>query len=625
MGTFQHPYWRSVDITIQRIRSLTNNEPFCETETAARSLLGPWTGVDDGKAFLLALLSAATSAATGRGKAAKLIIPRTRGYIVRSDIIPLRMVDCPHVVRATSFAKPQQWFQGDDLTEYDLYHLRNVFLSAAGGIILDTGEAMDDMASDLDVLEVELRNRLSFPWLLKERRPKQTLAFVGNYLQYPGHGGTGSNHYSAAKALDINVIVLDTPGCWLEDSKYANLRGAFLPIDLKRNDELPNRIVDALSQYGEKIHGILTFHESLSALVARAAELLSLPTAPPTVLEVATDKYKTSVAEGHLAYHASSVDDALKIVEQPGLHYPLIVKPCRGGSSEGVSKADNAFEIVEAVKAIDSLIDRHGAQFVIEEYCNGPEVDINLVLCDGELVFLEICDDFPKFGDGITAANVSSFSEVALVYPSKLPSSELNMLSRSVHQSLLRLGFRSGVFHLEARVKDSEMAYVVQDGITDLEFRRDTSKLTTPSSWLIEINPRPPGKMATDAVESTYGIDYVSLGLLFSLNDKERIRALSHPFIQGSQYWCQAIFIPTEKGGVFDSDDVCDELQQRRPDLAQYVSISACLFRRGELVPSPMTGITAWIAYFTVFSRVGRGHLLEISESIRQEIRYSII
>lgn len=572
------------------------------------------------------LLSAAASAPAGRGRAAKLIVPRTGGYIVRSDIIPLRMVDCSHVLCTTSFADPQQWFSGMDPTRLDTDHLRHILPAAAGGIILDTSEAMYDMTSDLDALEDEIRSRLSFPWLLKERRPRQTLAFVGNYLKYPGNGGTGANHYSTAQALDINIVVLDAPGCWLEDEKYADLRGAFLPLALSRDDQLPARIIAALSQYEGKIDGITTFHESLSAGVARAAQLLSLPTSPPEALVVANDKYKASVAEGRLAYLASSVDGALEIIDRSDIQYPLMLKPCRGGCSEGVCKVDDTSEVIAAVREIDALADRHGAQFVIEEFCDGPEVDVNMVLYDGEVLFVEICDDFPKQGDpGVTTVKGSRFLETAMVHPSKLPPPELNILSRSLHQSLLRLGFRSGVFHLEARVKNSAMSYVVRKGIMDLEYLQSKWQTASPSSWLIEINSRPPGKVASDAVEITYGIDYVGLGLLFPLNDKERIKALTHPFAHGPQYWCQAVCIPVEEGGIFDSDNVCDELRQRRPDLAQHLSVSVCCFSRGDVVPSPSSGITAWIAWLNVFSRVGRAHLLEVSECIRQEIRYSII
>ena len=329
-------------------------------------------------------------------------------------------------------------------------------------------------------METELRNRLSFPWLLKEQRPRQTLAFVGNLLRYPGFQGTGSNHYSAAKALNVNLILLDEPGSWLEDPKYSDWRGDFTPISLKRDGKVAQRIIDALAQYQEKINGIVTFHESLAFEVAKAAEHLSLPTANPASLEIAIDKYQASVAEGHSGRITFSTAEALKAAGQPGLKYPLILKPTHGGASEEVSEVSNLSDIATAVKATEDLPDRfpaefakRGMQFVMEEYCDGLEVDVNVVLYEGDLVFLEICDEVPKTGDVIPAGknHASGFTELAQLYPSKLPAPELNMLSRSLHRSLIRYGLHSGMFHCEARVRGSKMAFDARGRFLDLEYR----------------------------------------------------------------------------------------------------------------------------------------------------------
>ncbi|KAF2720184.1 hypothetical protein K431DRAFT_304543 [Polychaeton citri CBS 116435] len=420
-GDLQHPYWQSVNITTQKLSQPVNGHLLYKIETDAHTIDERLAGIAHGPKFLSTLLSAAASAPPGRGRAAKLVIPRTRGYIVRSDIISLRMFGCPHVIHTTSFAKPQQWFLGEKLTEADIFDLRDVIAAAAASVILDTGRSMSYMMSDLDSLGYQFQNRLSFSWVLQERQSRQILAFVGNYLKYPGHGGTGANHGSVAKALNINM--------WAHD-----------------------RIIEALSKYNGKIGGIVTFHESLSAGVARAAQLLSLPTASPEALIIADDKYRASVTEGNSEFLASSVDNALEITKQRDLQNPLILKPCRCGCSEGVRKVDNVSETSSAAQDVSSLFDWHGAQFVVEEYFDGPEVDVNMMLRDGELLLVDIWDNFPKCGEpGMTNVEGGTFMETGMVHSSKLPSSELNMLSRSLHQSLLRLGIESGIFNLEAR------------------------------------------------------------------------------------------------------------------------------------------------------------------------------
>jgi hypothetical protein len=489
-------------------------------------------------------LLAASSAPTGRSRAAKLILPRLRGYIVRSDVVPLRMSSAPNITYAASLAEPRRWYSGAELTDIDLSQLSKVFHAAAGGIVIDVGEPTLDTASDLDAMEKEVRNRLSFPWLQAQQRPRQTLVFVGNYLRYPGYGGTGFNHYKFAGALGINLVVLDAKGCWIEDPKYANLRGTFLPCDLTRDDGLCDRIIHALSHYKGNIDGIVTFHESLQVGVAKAAELLSLPTPTPAALGTAADKYKTGIAAGHASHLATSAKEALAIREQHDLSFPLILKPCRGWGSEGVYKSNNTLKYAQAVQAIGAHAALHGPRFVIEEYCDGPEVDVNMVLNNGEILFAEVIDDLPKRADGNADGSVLAFLEIGMIYPSNLPSPELNMLVRDLHDMLLRIGLHSGVFHLEARVKNSDMQYVNKNGCWDLEHHHSNTQARHAQTWVLEINARPPGIVGSDPTELTYGIDYVGLGMLFALDHRERISALSHPFLHAPQFWSQIVLIP---------------------------------------------------------------------------------
>ena len=594
-NTRQSPLWQSVDVIVQRHHKsaqspngtnedISNSHKYVSVDSFILS-----DGTDDaGRIFLLKLLTDVSSAPSDRWRAAKLIIPRVRGYIVRSDIIPLRMTDAPNMIYASSFAYPQQWFPGVPLPETDFLQFRNVLSASAGGVIFEVGQSEHDLTEGLDIFETELRYRLSFPWITEQRRPRQTLAFVGNYLRYPGHGGTGRNHYAFAKALDINLVVLDSPECWLRDEEHSALRGAFIPCDLSRDSGLCDRVVEALSQYKGKVNGIVSFHESLQSGVAKAAEILSLPTLPAESFAIAADKYATGVAADRPVHLATCAQEAQSILVDKNLQYPLILKPCWGWASEGVFKADSALDFTESVEVISQHASEHGPRFVIEEYCDGPEVDVNMVLSNGKLLFAEVCDETPKKGDGLFDRHVVGFLESDQSYPSRLPLTEVNMLVKDIHQILMRLGLHTGSFHLEARVKDSKMGYIDRDGRLELASKQvEPGKAHPPSTWLIEINARPPGIAAAETVRTTYGVDYVGLGLLAALEDHERMKALSHPFIQGPQYWSHAVFIMVQRGGIFDSGNVCDELIHRRPDLAQHISSSGCLWRRGEVVPAP--------------------------------------
>lgn len=297
------------------------------------------------------------------------------------------------------------------------------------------------------------------------------------------------------------------------------------------------------------------------------------------------------------------------------------MKPCTGYLSEGVSRVESPQQLEASIRAIN--VERHEADFTLEKYCEGPEVDANFILCDGEILFFEISDELPKGAD-INGQGKADFMERGNILPSKLPDDELTLLRNSLHRSLIQIGLRDGIYHVEARVQHSRMEFAVRDNILDLT-ERSTPTKETPSSWLIEINPRPPGIQASDALKHTYGIDYWGLGLLFGVEDMQRVRQLSFPFLQGAQYWCTMVFIAADKGGVYNSGNVCAELLGRRPDLGDCVSWSHCFVSKGDRVPDPSTGVNLWVAHFNVFSRKSREQVLEIAECIRKEVRYSIV
>lgn len=557
---------------------------------------------------------------------------------MRSDILPLRMVDLELMDSVVSFfaAQPERLFHPlpvDATTETILHAITN---SAVGGLLLRPLPGYldaKDYAEVLQGLNHELANRISFPWVLDAPAPRKTLAIVEGGRSSPEHGGTATSLYTAARALNIEIIVLDVPGHWLEGPQYAHWRKEFLAMDLEPPSLLSNRVLEALS--GRKVDGIVTFCDSYQVAVAQAASQLGLPTFSAEAYEIATDKYRTGVLEGRPAYLVHSLEEALDTIRQRVLEYPFIIKPCKGFLSEGVFKVHSAEELTRAIQSVN--LDRHGTEFVLEDYCDGPEVDINFVLSNGEIIFCEISDDFPKTAD-MTGTDQNgapqaptSFIELGNVLPSKLPPAETALLRDSLHQSLTRLGLTTGIYHLEARVQHSFMEYgvVATDPTTKTEIidlvPRRTAPTKKPYAWLIEINPRPPGIQETAAVESTYGVDYWGIGLLASLRDYPRLSALAHPFHQGPQYWCEMVFIPVTVGGRFESDDVCIDLKQRRPDLAQHISKHFCFLRRGDTVPAPESGITTWVAYYIVFSRASREHLLGLTEAVRRETMFTIV
>lgn len=585
------------------------------------------------KAFEFLLHSLRVTSASGLGirTLIKLITPLNSGYIIHSDIIPLRLLDSEYIKSSLSFAEPLQTYDGKGVSASASIDLPTILSAATAGLLLHN-DSVDSSDAGYEALsmaaESDLENRLSFPWIQPGIPQRKTLALVDANSSHPEDG---LGFYRAARDLGINVVVLENPGHWLEDPKYAHWCDAYIPTRLTNppEEDVGDHILASIRAYGKKVDGIITFADSFWYYIAKIAAEIGVETAPPESLRIATNKFLTSKFVGHEAYRASSLDEALNIADKVELPYPLIVKPCDGWSSEGVSRIDSANELTAAVKSIDTS--RHGTEFVMEKYCDGPEVDVNLVLLDGEVLFSEICDDLPKSADinGPTVGTLTNFHELNSVYPSALPSQELDLLVQSFVDTLLKLGIRSGVMHLEGRVENSSVDYKDQDGIIDLQPRDTKATSQNPSAWLIEINPRPLGMTGSHVIESTYGIDYWSLAVVLGVGDKDRTRALSKPYKHGPQYTCIMVFIPADfalsKQGIFDTDDICADLIHRRPDLAKQISRCATLVKRGQKVAHPSTGRHTFLAYFNVFSRTSRREALDLARQVREEVRYSFI
>ncbi|KAH8679536.1 hypothetical protein BGZ60DRAFT_503371 [Tricladium varicosporioides] len=548
-----------------------------------------------------------------------LVQPSTHGYLARADLLVQRFVDSKLVEKVVDFGHAcyHTRFNQAPFNTYD--SLLVGICSSIGGLLLINDSVLTD--EKLMLLRADLDNRLSYTWIMKTPIFTRTLAIV--------EGGFNlvfrQRVFNAAKALGIRLVVLDGPDHWLRDPTLAHLIQEFIPIDSTVDEGLPNRIVTALRGYKMNIEGITSFTDSYLVPTAQAAKVLGLPSPPALAFLNAVDKCETRKRTGDpsLAIPTSESEDLhpyLSLVESK-MEFPLIVKPSRGGGSEGVLKVHNCSELSQAVQKVALT---HPGTVLVEQYVDGPEVDANFVLLNDQILFSEVADAFPCSAETSTRHLGGSFLETSTFLPSGLNKGEIDLIRSTLHRVLLKLGFRSGVFHIEARVRNSAMQYVkCKEGITDL-IQKSPSPSLEPSAFIIEVNARCPGFQSSSAAANVYGIDYYGLQMLIALQDHERAIVLSTPFSNSIQYWSQLLFIPATRGGVFASGNIWFELKSRRPDLAQYLSNCQCFYQRGDVIPDPTSGILRWIGSCLVRSEVSRTHALELAQTIEKEVRYEL-
>ena len=558
----------------------------------------------------------------------KVILPQTKGYWIRKNIIQQRFIDSD-AKSVQDIAQARQFYEPADIEKISARSLSGLLATAVGVIELYAINPLERLDEQFAALESDVLNRLSLPLLLPKPIPRYRLAMLHGRYNFK----MTEMLYRAALELDIDMYILAEPDHWFQNDEYAEFLKAYIPIDIQRvDDTLGQRIVDALRERQIEVDGIVALTDKWLIPAAQAAQALGLPTEPARVYEICRDKYLTRQLDLPAGFTSKCVEGLkgaeawLKDLRRGGeaLTYPLIIKPCAGWASEGVRKVYTEAELLDAVAKANLNDYSRGDRVTIETYIDGPEFDANFILWEGSPLFSEISDQFPAEADVDTASSSTNFLETELFLPSALPSNEQKVIRESMLDVLRKLNCQNGIHHMEGRMRNSAMEYRVTDGSTDLAWRSG-ALLADPQSILIENNPRPPGTNSNSVILHTYGVEFYAVHLLIALGDGARTQALSVPFRTGPQYHCDLVSIPVERGGIFASDDATVDLFERSPYLEGLVKKSGCYFDYGEEVPDPSSGIWTQIAYFMIASRTSRKEVVDAAQKIRENFRYKLV
>ena len=566
--------------------------------------------VDRAKTALSYLCTAAQTIASRAADsmvAVKLLLPTRDGYLVRSDILRQRLRGCDLVDSVSEFSSNKDYLSAPDMATVPNLHFAELVKFAIGAMTAQLDRHIE-LSGIMDALSGELIARLSLPIIASLPLTRNRMVVVGSRHQL-----VMEDWFETVHQLGINVTLIGPEGHFLQDARkrYPAVE-KFLAIDMSLDNELSSRILHVLKEEGSDFHGITTFKDPYLTHVAKVAKILNLPTAPFDAVHTCVDKHLTRMAVGKTS-EALRIKDltGLKLqMSNASLNYPLIVKPCAGYGSEGVFRVTQEKELVEAVSALVSAPDQ--VDILIDSYAEGPEIDANFVIYDGELLFFELVDGFPCTAEDSKEGN---FLETDQMWPSNHPCRERDMLKTEIHATLLHLGFRTGVFHVEARIQGSAMEYNFENELRDLRPRGQTTA-AEPSYFLLEINQRPPGHGGMSATKWVHGIDYLALYSLCALADRERVTALSQPFAftEGVQGWCDSVFLNASNAGIYDGEDIPAIMRVKHSDLMKEVVYSACYYHNGDQVFDDPPRI----ALFVVASKLGRLHVRQVAQKLRE-------
>ena len=232
--------------------------------------------------------------------------------------------------------------------------------------------------------------------------------------------------FDKAKELGVRSVVVDGPDSWSKSMVAEGVIEKFIPLDMSDAETVFERALEAIkkvrTELGE-LDGIVSFAEMAMPLVARLSEKLGLPGNPPSAVDDARDKHATRrrMAEVGLPTPRNFLIEEAAQLEEASKHvgYPAVIKPIFGAASIGVIRVDSYEDLVSSYRKVTKELssakivagalqqgeDEEETEgnasswirttIMMEEYLDGPEVDVDLVFSDGEAVYGAVTDNWP--------------------------------------------------------------------------------------------------------------------------------------------------------------------------------------------------------------------------------------
>jgi carnosine synthase len=329
-----------------------------------------------------------------------------------------------------------------------------------------------------------------------------------------------------------------------------------------------------------EVDAIATFVELSVPMVARLTEALGLPGHRPSAVDGARNKHATRAALKAAGlptprnYLITSKDELEKAASE--VQFPAVLKPVSGAASLGVKKVSDISEMKrcyqEVTEELKGLVVSSGAlikadpdapggvsaesvcdlRVLCEQFLDGVEVDVDVVMSQGEWRYAAVADNGPTLEP--------YFNETWGLCPSNLPKDQQVALKELSVGAVKALGFTAGVFHVEC-------------------------KYTSTGPQLIEVNARMGGGQIFETNRICWGVDLVEETLFAALGIPAR------PCLPREPMMCVAYcYVNAAKSGHVEDMRKLEEIQHR-----EGVVWAKPLVKMGAQVTGPADGMPTWL------------------------------
>lgn len=235
-----------------------------------------------------------------------------------------------------------------------------------------------------------------------------------------------------------------------------------------------------------KIDGVITFWEDDVLLASKISDKFNLIGTPFKIAKRVRNKFlfrkfcienNIKSPKNMLIKNSKDLDYALK-----NFTFPVVFKPTYGSSSAFVVKAEDKEEFFETYDYIKKNISSNvesalseGLEILLEEYIDGDEVDIDILLQNGKIKFYSIVDNYKT--------EEPFFIETQYAIPSGLPIADQDALIEMAEKVLEKLGIQNGCIHFEAKAtKNGPVPLEV-----NLRMGGDETYSSTKEAWRVDL------------------------------------------------------------------------------------------------------------------------------------------
>jgi biotin carboxylase len=377
--------------------------------------------------------------------------------------------------------------------------------------------------------------------------------------------------YERARLYDVDLVLVGDASSWARTLVDEGIAARFVAADASGEpDEAARAVLAALGDVAETLDGVLTFWEDAVPATARVAEALGLRGFPPSAADGARSKLRTLEASRAAGLptprfmHLDGLESLPAAAEYVG--FPAVIKPVFGSEALGCLRADDFAMLETGYARVAELITpelnaifQQGCDLMLEEYLDGTEFDVDIVLAEGECVFAGVSENW--------ATEEPYFVETGMHSPSAHPPERLEAITDLCVRTALALGFREGVLHAEAK---------------------DTSR----GPRLLEMNARLGGGVIADIHRLVTGVDLVEQQLLLAAGLPAV--PVAHP---APAVGVTTVFLHASHSGAFTHTHWLDHLAGD-PSVIQH----DVLVKPGQPVTAAVDGFPTVIAELTVFA-----------------------